>query len=140
MPADSRTDFTEYKTIIEGDIQFDDLSQHIKQYQAPMVVTVGEDATHVITRVVYNYETDHCVGFILPTSKTGFLLADSYIAVSFPVAESTFSSNEISKHVYVYMVQPLGKNIPPFCLACIGTNNKFTFETELNRWKYIFEK
>ena len=94
-----------------------------------MVVTVGEDATRVIARVEYDYETDRCVGFVLPTSKTGLPLADSFIAVSFAAVESMFSTNEISKYAYVYIVQPLGENIPPFCLACIGTNNKFTFET-----------
>ena len=105
-----------------------------------MVVTVGEDATRVIARVEYDYETDRCVGFVLPTRKTGLLLANSFIAVSFAAVESMFSTNEISKYAYVYMVQPLGENIPPFCLACIGTNNKFTFETVLNRWKYIFDQ
>ena len=37
------------------------------------------------------------------------------------------------------MVQPLCENTPPFCLACVGTN-KFSFETILNRWKYIFDE
>lgn len=94
----------------------------------------------MIARVEYDHETDRCVGFVLPTSKTGLPLADAFIAVSFAAIESMFSTNEITKYAYVYMVQPLGDNIPPFCLACIGTNNKFTFETVLNRWKYIFEQ
>ena len=47
-----------------------------------------------------------------------------------------FSNNEISIYVYVYMVQPLSENILPFCLS----TNKFTFETILNHWKYIFDE
>ena len=124
---------SEYKAIAEGDFQFDNLLQHIKQYQAPMVVAVGEDATRVIARVEYDYETGCCVGFVLPVNKNGLPLVDSFRAVSFPAVERMISSNEIAKYAYVYMVQPLGENVPPFCLACIGTNNKFTFETVLNR-------
>ena len=39
---------SEYKTVSEGDFRFDDMLQHIKQYKAPMVVSVAEDATWVI--------------------------------------------------------------------------------------------
>ena len=27
---------------------------------------------------------------------------------------------------------------PPFCLACVGTNNKFTAENVCLSWKYIY--
>jgi len=39
---------------------------------------------------------------------------------------------------YVYMAQPLGCNIPPFILACLGTDNKFTAKHILQRWSYIY--
>lgn len=130
---------SEYKTISEGDFRFDDLLQHIKQHKAPMEVSVAEDATRVIARVEYDHETDRCVGFVLPMTEKGVPIAESFRAVSFSCIESMFSDNEISRYAYVYMVQPLSENIPPFCLACVGTNNKFTFEIILNRWKYIFD-
>ena len=38
------------------------------------------------------------------------------------------------------MAQPLCQNVPTYCLACLGTNNKFTDEHMLKRWKYIFHK
>ena len=37
------------------------------------------------------------------------------------------------------MAQPLCQNVPAFCLACVGTNNKFMAEQVLKRWKYILE-
>ena len=36
------------------------------------------------------------------------------------------------------MAQPLCQNVPAFCLACLGTDNKFTAEQVLKRWKYIY--
>ena len=43
----------------------------------------------------------------------------------------------MAKYAYVYMVQSLKDGIPPFCLACIGSDNKFTAVDVLQRWKYI---
>ena len=37
----------------------------------------------------------------------------------------------------VYMVQPLTLGVPPFCIACIDTDNKFTAETVMQCWQYI---
>jgi len=31
-------------------------------------------------------------------------------------------------------------NVPPFCLACFGTDQKFTAEHVLQRWHYIYSK
>lgn len=36
-----------------------------------------------------------------------------------------------------YVVQPLCDKVPSFCLACLGTNNKFDYHAVLLRWKYI---
>ena len=73
-------------------------------------------------------------------TESGVPIADSFRAVSFACIESMFKDNEIARYAYVYVVQPLCENIPPFCSACVGTNNNFTFETILNRWKYIFDE
>ena len=35
------------------------------------------------------------------------------------------------------MAQPLCCNVPPICLTCLGTNNKFFVEDLLPRWRYI---
>ena len=35
------------------------------------------------------------------------------------------------------MAQPLCSNAPPFCLACVGTDNKFTAMHMMQRWNYI---
>ena len=53
------------------------------QHKAPKVVSISEDATRVISRVDYDSETDHCVGFVLPTDQHGLPLLDSFVALSF---------------------------------------------------------
>ena len=38
------------------------------------------------------------------------------------------------------MAQALKERVPAFCLACIGTDNKFRADLVLKRWKYISTK
>ena len=49
-----------------------------------------------------------------------------------------FRSTPLAKYAYVYMAQPLCQGVPPFCLACMGTDNKFTAQHVMLRWKYIY--
>ena len=35
------------------------------------------------------------------------------------------------------MAQPLDQKVPPFCLACFGTDNKFATNHVLSRWQHI---
>ena len=53
------------------------------------------------------------------------------------MTENYFATNKMAKYAYVYMVQPLKDGIPPFCLAGIGSDNKFTAIDVLQRWKFI---
>ena len=64
-------------------------------------------------------------------------MVDSFLAVSFMAIENMFRQNSVAKYAYVYMAQPLCKNIPPFCLACLGNDNKFSTENVMARWRYI---
>ena len=130
----------EYKALDEGCFRFDDLLQHIKEHDAPNVVSIGEDATHVIARVDYDSKTDRCVGFVLPVDQDGLPKVDSFLAVSFEAIEKMFASAPIAKYAYVYMAQPLCQSTPPFCLACMGSDNKFSAQHVMLRWKHINEE
>ena len=50
---------------------------------------------------------------------------------------SYFQQHTVAKYAYVYMAQPLKEGVPSFCLACIGSDNKFSATDVLQRWKYI---
>lgn len=131
---------SEYKTMHEGKFQFDDLVVHLAQHNAPSIISVGEDATRVISRVEYDCETDRCVGFVLPLNKYGLPEIDSFLAVSFKAIEQMFSKNQMAKYAYVYMAKPLAVDAPSFCLACFGTDNKFTAEHVMLHWQYICQE
>jgi len=54
--------------------------------------------------------------------------------------ESHFKDGSVAKYAFVYMAQPLAAGVPAFCLACIGTDNKFNADVVSKRWKYIYDK
>ena len=128
---------SEYSMMHEGSFQFDRLLEHIELHNSSTCVSIGEDATRIISRVEYDPKSNRCVGFVLPVSKDGLPEVDSFLAVSFKAIENMFNSATVAKYAYVYMAQPLSRNTPPFCLSCMGTDNKFTAEEVLKRWKYI---
>ena len=123
----------EYKSFSEGLFYFDDLLAHIRDHKTSTMTSIGEDATRVIARVDYDCITDQCVGFVLPVDSDGLPLVDSFLAVSYKVIEDMFHSAAKAKYAYVYMAQPLSLNAPAFCLACIGSDNKFTAQHVLLR-------
>jgi len=115
----------EYNTFQEGEFRFNKLVQHIKRFNACNAVSLGEDATRVISRIQYDSDSDRLVGFILPCDNKGLPICDAFIATSFDDMEGYFKKASLAKYAMVYMVQPLTLGVPPFCLACIGTDNKF---------------
>lgn len=92
----------EYKTLDEGSFRFDDLLEYIEKYNAPKIVSVGEDATQLISRVDYDTATDRCVGFVLPNDNdTGLPIVNAYQAVSFDAIQSMFKKATVSKYAYL---------------------------------------
>ena len=77
------------------------------------------------------------VGFVLPCDNDGLPLTDTFLATTFQQMEQCFLNNDVAKYAFVYMAQPLGDNVPAFCLACLGTNNKFDFQLVQKRWSHI---
>lgn len=50
--------YREYHPIQEGSFCFESLAKHLERYHAPKVVSIGEDATRVISRIDYDIETE----------------------------------------------------------------------------------
>ena len=95
---------SEYKVISEGQLRIDELVTHLLQYKAPNVVSIGEDATRLISRVEWDPESNRCCGFVLPINEKGLPEVDSFLALTFEGMEEMFIDNQISKYAYVYMV------------------------------------
>jgi len=60
--------------------------------------------------------------------------------LSFDAITEMFKTMPLSNFAYVYVAQPLCDGIPSYCLACIGTDNRFDYQSILFRWKYIFNE
>ena len=86
----------------------------------------------------HDKETHRLVGSVLPSDDKGLLLTDCFMAVSFHAKVNSFKVGKVAKYAFVYMAQFLRPDVPAFCLACKGTDNKFTADLILIRWKYIF--
>ena len=127
----------EFNVISEGEFRFDKLLEHINRHQLSGIVTIGEDATRIISRVEYDNQTDRCVGFVLPIDENSLPIINSFVATSYEQIEHMFSNYSIAKYAYAYMVKPLDSQSPSFCLGCLGTDNKFIAETVIMRWNYI---
>ena len=130
----------EYMPFHEGEFRFDELLDHLNNYDAAKIVSLGEDATRVVSRIEYDAETDKLIGFVLPCENNGLPVLDSFLATSFETMEAHFKTGSIAKYAFVYMAQPLTVGVPAFCLACIGTDNKFNADIVLKRWKYIYNE
>ena len=131
---------SEYQTLDEGSFRFDELLTHIKDHKASNAISIGKDATCVISRIDYDAETDRCVGFVLPIDDNGLPLVDSFLAVSYVAIEDMFKTTAKAKYAYVYMAQTLCLGAPSFCLACMGSDNKFSAQHVMLQWKYIYEE
>lgn len=137
MQKNSSKHSISYHPIQEGSFRFESLANHLEHYHAPKVVSI-EDATRVISRIDYDIETDCLVGFVMPCDDNGVPLTASFKADSYESMQAIFRNGEFAKYAFVYMAQPLARGVPAFCLACLGTNNKFTSEHVLKRWQYIY--
>ena len=124
----------EYKPLEEGVFYFDELVHHLHAYKSPLLVSIGEDATRLVRRIDYDPDTNRLVEFVLPCDERGLSICDSFLAVSFECMEE---NNQPATYVFSYMAQPLQTNVLAFCLAVIGSDNKFSAELVLKRWQYI---
>lgn len=110
--------------IVEGVSRVEDLKKFLKKRKPLNYVWISEDAIRMIQRIQYDCRTNQLVGFVQTLDKK----------TSLPIP---FSYNKVSSLLYCYLVQPLEKNAPAFCLNMFGTDNSFTAEDSVKKWSYI---
>lgn len=106
-----------------------------------MWVSLSEDATRIINRIQYDYQTNQLLGFVLPTDQsTGLPIPFIYKARNAKEMCSHFCNDpKIAKFVNTVIAQPLG-GAPPFCLLIYGTDNRYTTDNVAKRWNYISDQ
>ena len=118
------------KKIKEGEFQFDELSDHLKDFNSPRFVNIHLDDTGIIHRVEYDQVTDRFVGFCLPV-KYGLPLCGAFIFHTFNEIK------ECAKYAHCVVAQPIDVPCPAYVLFVIGTDSTYISETISKRWNYI---
>lgn len=128
----------EKNRVIEGELRAEQLAKYLKKLGAPHEVWISEDASGIVNRVSYDSVTNQLVGLVLPTSKTtGMPISFSFTPNSVDDMEQQIKLNPKTTLVYLVLAQPIMDNVPPFILQVFGTDNRFTSDNVLMRWKHM---
>lgn len=123
--------------IIEGQIRAKELSEYLDNLQAVKVVWISEDATAILTKVVYDPSTNQLIGIVLPIDKTTGC-PDSFTFMATDAEKiKQHLMHERSNMVYLVMGQPLDERIPPFVIQMFGSSNKFDSQDVVKRWNFV---
>lgn len=103
-------------------------------------VWLSEDATGIVAKVEFDPKTNQMIGLTLPMDPiTGMPVAFTYLARNAEEIQANMQK-KTSSLVYIVLAQPLKKGVPPFILQIFGTNNKFTTQNVLLRWKHTINE
>lgn len=124
--------------IVEGELRCQELSDYLDKLNAPRKVWLSEDASGIVSKVVYDSTTNQLVGLVLPLDKrTGLPITYSFTPHSMSDIEKQIQGYAKSTLVYIVIAQPLMDTVPPFILLVFGTDNKFKSLDVMQRWKHV---
>ena len=121
-------------SISEDEFRFDKLAIHISQNKAPDVVTIGEDATCLISHVEWDAETNQCCGFVLPVKEKELPVVGPSHLRALKGCSWTIKFQSSYAYGIIIMAQPFLGGCLLFCLMIVGTDNKFTARSVLLQW------
>ncbi|KAK4881467.1 hypothetical protein RN001_004786 [Aquatica leii] len=126
--------------MVEGHFRFKELKDFLLKRNYPLKIWISEDATAVIGKVEYDSFTNNIVGFPLPLDKeTGLPQQNFFPAINAKKISEMFENNKICKYAYIIVAQPMKENAPSFVLSVFGTDNTFTSDDILKRWKWMLK-
>lgn len=127
--------------VSEGILRCEELSLYLKNRNLDPFVCISEDATRIVGKVQYDSKSNQLVGFVLPlNSRTGMPIPFVYPARNSKEIIKHFNdNNQLSSYLNVIMAQPVA-NVPPFCLAIFGSDNKYSAYDVAQRWNFINEQ
>lgn len=122
--------------IVEGKLRAKELSEYLDRVKSTKYVWLSEDATAIVSKVVYDPSTDQLVGLVLQRdNSTGCPKLFSFLATNAETIKQHLEQSR-STVLYLVMAQPLDESIPPFVLQMFGNDNKFSSENVIKRCKY----
>ena len=130
-----RTIYT-HKRIKEGEFCFDQLKDHLKDWNAVPYVHIQLDDTRIINKVGYDPSTDRFVGFCMPLND-GLPTCNAFILNTFEEIKEAVENKTISKYDPCIVAQPVDGIAPAAILFVLGTDSKYTHELIIERWNFI---
>lgn len=104
------------------------------------IVWLSEDASGIEGKIEFDPRTNQMVGIVLPLNQcTGIPISSSYLARDLNEIQENMKKDK-AMYVYTIMAQPLSRGAPPFPLQLFGSNNKFTTQDVLLRWRHTIEE
>ena len=126
--------------IVEGELRCDQLKSYLRERNLPSTVWISKDATRITGKIQYDLSTNQLIGLVLPFNKYGMSISYSFLARSAKEIKFHFNEERTASLIYVIMAQPIAKHTGPFSLSLFGTDNKFTSEDIIARWKFILKE
>lgn len=127
------------RRIIEGELRCEQLSQYLENLNVDKTVWLSEDGSGIVSSIHYDSVFEELVGYVLPNCpKTGSPIPFSFKAGDADEITKHMSNSNIkqSSLVYLVMAQPLSDSAPPFVLQIFGTDNRFSKEDVIKRWRH----
>ena len=129
--------------IHEAEFRFDEMVDYFTLLGSKFAFA-AEDTTGIISKVVYDSQSNYFIGFNTPLAG-GIPLSNQYQTDSFLELKQWFEEKQKSSFINVHMLQPVlsssSNQLPtPFLLSAYGINGKYTASDILNRWLWIYEE
>lgn len=143
LPSTNRYVQTSSCSVTECILRCRELLLYLNERNAPLVVSLSEDATRIIGRPQYDSRTNQVVGFVAPLdSNTGLPVPFAYPARNADEMIHHFSNKHpIAPFVNIVMAQPVGPDyIAPFCLLLFGSDSSYTSLDVQKRWVFIIKE
>lgn len=121
--------------IKEGFLNIDGLKQYLVSNGFPLAVAISEDGTRITPAVEYDYKDDSLRGLVAPLDGNGLPLKNIFAASSAKKMKDDIDNYAVANYVYVVMATPLSPDAAPFVLYHACTDNRFTADDVLKRWK-----
>lgn len=126
--------------IIEGILRCEELHAYLDALKLNKCVWLSEDASGIVPKIEFDSKTNQMVGLVLPMDQnTGIPIAYKYLARNANKIQENMQRKK-STLVYIVLAQPLKKCVPPFILQVFGTDNTFTSNNVLLRWKHTINE
>jgi hypothetical protein len=122
--------------IREGSFRFDELAEHLKDWNCPMGFHIQLDDTRILQCIEYDQVTDRYVGFCLPIND-GLPDGDAFIFDTFEDLKTVFNSKQCVSYAHCIVAKPIKVEAPSFVLFVLGTDSKYTHIDIEWRWQYI---